>query len=1095
MNTQTVTILFTDMVGSTALASSLDPEAADLLRQNHFSLLRQALAASDGTEVKNLGDGLMAVFSSPSAAVSCAVGMQQVVEQDNRRSDNPLGLRVGLSGGEVTIEDDDYFGDAVVEAARLCALCDGGQILTTEIVRHMAGRRSPHDFNNLGERELKGMPDPVAVCSIGWQPLADVAGIPLPERLQAPAGSLFGFFGRKAEIAQLTESVKRTAEGAKPVAFLSGEPGIGKTSLSRQVARSAHEHGIPVLYGRCDEDLTISYQPFVEALVHLVVHADEALLTDHVAEHGGALLSLIPQLAKRIPGVTATQSADPDADQARLFGAVVALLASTASDRGMLMVVDDLHWADKATLQLLRHLAGSTQLPKFMVLGTYRDSELSSTHPLTDTLASLRREADVQRIDLVGLEDFEIIEMMEQVAGHEMNQDGVDLAHAVRRETEGNPFFTTEMLRHLGESGLVHQDEAGRWVASDDLYEEGLPQSVREVVGQRVDRLGEQTRKILSQAAVIGRDFDLTVLAAVSETDEDGLLDLVDEAVAAGILTEVEGVVDRYSFAHALTQHTLYEDLGATRRARVHRKTADALEHLYGAAPTSHAAELARHFMAATKTADALKALTYSKMAGDEALVQAAPADALGWFRQALDLYLHVPSDEVLHCDLLLGLGVAQRRTGDPAHRETLLEAAAIASADGDRDRLVTAAIANNRGAATASGLVDRDKIGVLERALDAVGPGDSAERARLLAILAIEVAWVDVDRHDSAAADALEMVRRLDDPICFLQVVGQVWIDSTAPETVDARLSDLAVAVSLAEEIGDLKAGFEAHRGRAMACLQGGERAGIDLHLEQAEVLGERLGEPFERWSASSARSMHSLLIGDTDRSEREAQHALAVAGQAVPEAMAAYGSQLKDIYRVSGQWTELQGMAELMAAAAVANPGLPSIRAGLSRTYCDLGADEAASALIAEDIANEFAGFRRDGQWIAGITALSETCVHLRRADGAALLYRWLLPGHANLSLSGVTSQGPIAFHLGSLATLLGLDEAAEHFAEALAISQRMEFPYWTARTQIARAELARTSKDVPAETAASLLAGARSIAEQYGLGAISDLIEAAG
>ena len=241
----------------------------------------------------------------------------------------------------------------------------------------------------------------------------------------------------------------------------------------------------------------------------------------------------MPALAKRLPDVQPTQSADPDSERVRLFGAVVSLLSLASADYGLLLVLDDLHWADKASLQLLRHVAANTSAeghgPRHLP-----SSDLSAGDPLSDTLASLHREANAERIDLLGLESTEIIDMMEWVAGHDLDQDGVELAHAVRRETEGNPFFTTELLRHLGETGLVHQDETGRWVASDDLYEEGLPQSVREVVGQRVDRLGEDVRKVLSQAAVIGRDFDIEVLSVVAEMDEDAVLDIVDQGSRPG---------------------------------------------------------------------------------------------------------------------------------------------------------------------------------------------------------------------------------------------------------------------------------------------------------------------------------------------------------------------------------------------------------------------------------------------------------------------------------------------------------------------------------------------------------------------------------
>jgi class 3 adenylate cyclase len=156
LTTENVTVLFTDMVGSTAMASGLSPDAADELRREHFAVLRQAVAEAGGTEVKNLGDGLMVVFASASAALSCAVAMQQGIERDDRGREHAVGLRVGLSGGEVTHEDDDYFGDPVIEAARLCATCEGGQILAADVVRLMAGRRSRQNYNPVGQLALKG---------------------------------------------------------------------------------------------------------------------------------------------------------------------------------------------------------------------------------------------------------------------------------------------------------------------------------------------------------------------------------------------------------------------------------------------------------------------------------------------------------------------------------------------------------------------------------------------------------------------------------------------------------------------------------------------------------------------------------------------------------------------------------------------------------------------------------------------------------------------------------------------------------------------------------------------------------------------------
>jgi len=209
VTTEHVTALFSDMVGSTALASSLAPDGADELRRGHFAILRQAVAEAGGTEVKNLGDGLMVVFGAASAALSCAVAMQQGIERDNRGREHSVGLRVGLSGGEVSREDDDFFGDPVIEAARLCARCETGQILAADVVRLTAGRRSRHECRSLGELTLKGLPDPVETVEVLWEPLAEADTgpvVPLPGRLAvAPAP---GVVGRDAEMTAMVGCVQ-----------------------------------------------------------------------------------------------------------------------------------------------------------------------------------------------------------------------------------------------------------------------------------------------------------------------------------------------------------------------------------------------------------------------------------------------------------------------------------------------------------------------------------------------------------------------------------------------------------------------------------------------------------------------------------------------------------------------------------------------------------------------------------------------------------------------------------------------------------------------------------------------------------------------
>ena len=307
------------------------------------------------------------------------------------------------------------------------------------------------------------------------------------------------------------------------------------------------------------------------------------------------------------------------------------------------------------------------------------------------------------------------------------------------RETDGNPFFVSEVLRHLSETGAIYQDATGRWTARGSLDQITLPDSVREVIGARVGRLGQDAGRVLAVASVIGRDFDLDLLARSTKTSEDDLLDILEAAAAAALVHEPAESSGRYNFTHALIQHTISEEMGPNRRARAHRQVAQALEDLCQGRPGARVGELARHWLAATQPVDMTKAIDYCRQAGDAALKALAPADAFSYYTQALELLVQLEEpDPALGIDLGIGLGSAQRQTGDPQFRETLLETAHRAADLGDTRRLVTSALLNDRGFRVL-GFTDEDKIEVLETALACL-PGDHPDRALLLASLCKEL-------------------------------------------------------------------------------------------------------------------------------------------------------------------------------------------------------------------------------------------------------------------------------------------------------------------------------------------------------------------
>ena len=524
--TETITVLFTDLVGSTELASALSSDDADRLRRTHFATLRRAISLSGGTEVKNLGDGVMVVFPSTSAALSCAVAMAQAVDRENASARFPLGLRIGLSGGEATRESDDYFGDPVVEAARICSRADSGQILITDTVRVMAGRRTQHSFRRLGAFDLKGIPEPIEVLEVVWESTAEGDAdqvMPLPPRMAVIPPT--GVVARETELAELIDNFKRvTADEGHAVAIVSGEAGVGKTTLVAEFSRRAADEGAWILLGRCQEDAGASYIPFVEALNHLVANAPADLLRSHIAVHGGTLASMVRSLGQRVGELAAPTKSDSDTERYVLYGAVTGLLTAASIDRPIVLILDDLQWADSPTLRLLRYVVANADSARLYVLGTYRDGGLGPSSPLNELLGVLRREPRVSRVQLEGFDDTGVLAFVEAAAGQQLEGAELDLARAVYRETEGNPFFVSEVLRSLIETGAVYRNDRGSWSAVGDWSAMELPSSVREVISSRVARLGLQAGDILGLAAVIGRRIRLRT-SQIRDRNRSGDLD------------------------------------------------------------------------------------------------------------------------------------------------------------------------------------------------------------------------------------------------------------------------------------------------------------------------------------------------------------------------------------------------------------------------------------------------------------------------------------------------------------------------------------------------------------------------------------------
>ena len=1071
-----VTFLFTDLVGSTELLDTLGDDAAEMLRRTYFSLLRRAVSAAGGDEVKNLGDGLMVSFSSPLAALRAAVEMQEAIAEHNRTTTGArLSVRIGLHAGEPVRDEHDFFGTAVVIAKRLCDRAEGGQILSSALVADLVGTRGGFGFIPVGPMALKGLSAPVPAVVVGWEgPVGeDAASAAAPSREVAPAVPMPAlltdigrvYVGRKREQKQLEELWSDAVDGQRRLALLAGEPGVGKTRLAAQFARRLHADGSTVLAGRCDEDLGVPYQPFVEALRHFVEHTPTPQLATGLGRHAGELVRIHPDLAARVPGLPQPLRSDPETERYRLFEAVTAWLAAASAEHPILLLLDDLQWATKPTLLLLRHVMRSPERLPLLILGTYRDTELGPGHPLTEVLADFRRQPEVDRLSLSGLDQGDVATFMAETAGHDMDEDGLALARTIHGETEGNPFFVRELIRHLAESGAFKRGEGG-WTTRLPVDQMGIPEGVREVVGHRLARLSADANQALRVAAVVGADFELDVVAAAGDLDGEVLLGAVEEAVAARVV--IEASATRFRFAHALIRAALYESLTATRKVTLHRKAAQAIEVIHEGALDDYLPALAHHWSrASASVADTARAVDYATRAGDSALAQLAYDEAVTYYRQALELLQVTDSAGGQHTELLIALGEAQRRAGDTAHRETLLEASHLAAERGDANALARAVLANTRGTfASMIGDVDHERVAALEAALDAVGSDDTPTRARLLAALAAEIMYRgDRERRVLLADEALAIARRCGDAATLALVLLHRFFTIYGPDTLDELLANTEELLALAKRLNDpvIRAQALWLRGRALA--PAGDMDEANRHLEAAERLTEELGQPTLRWLVGTTATGRTLLAGDLEEGERRAHAGFELAqatGQ--PDAPTILAGLL---FLVRLEQDRLGELEEPLAERLVALRGIPVLRAFLARLLCEIGRPEEAVAHYELLAADNFTTVPRDPLWMLVVPQCAAVAASLGDPAGARVLFDMLAPYASQVVFMNGGSLGAVAHYLAVLAATVGdFDEAERRFAEAAGTHERIAAPIWLARTRLEWARMLLT-RDKPGDT----------------------------
>jgi DNA-binding SARP family transcriptional activator len=507
---------------------------------------------------------------------------------------------------------------------------------------------------------------------------------PLPPLLwarRAPA-----FVGRRQELEVLGRSFSGASAGSCRVVLLTGEPGIGKTSVAAELARRAHEDdGALVLYGSADEEPLIAYQPFVEALRDCLTHMPLEELRVRADVVGAELARLLPELRRRLPTLPAPVRGDPETERYLLFRAVASLLGELSRSAPVVLVLDDLQWADESSLLLLKHVVRSSTDAALLVVGASRSADPPRAGSLADLIADLRRDRLLERISLAGLSEDEVAALVSKRVGEDAPARLSSLLH---RATDGNPFFIEEVWLHLADSQLGPRLDA--WVEALESRSLGVPLGVQEVTGRRLAGFDERSRRLLELASVVGVDFRLEVLQHVTGLPDAQLGEALDEAVAAQLVSELPGDVGGYAFSHTLTRAALYEGLPSLRRASLHARVGEALEELHAANVEPHLGELAFHFLAARGGEPADKAVNYSRRAGDRANGQLAYAEAAGHYERALGVLERAHRmDDARGREILTRLvesGSVLWQVGDLARADHLLGRVAAAAAGHHRD-------------------------------------------------------------------------------------------------------------------------------------------------------------------------------------------------------------------------------------------------------------------------------------------------------------------------------------------------------------------------------------------------------------------------
>lgn len=908
------------------------------------------------------------------------------------------------------------------------------------------------------------------------RPADGSTGLPLPTGARVREGHS-PLVGRGAELAQLEAAWRRVAEGDRLLVLLTGEPGIGKTRLTAELAARVHDANGVVLWGRCPQETLGPYVPIAEAIREAFLHLNEPRAL-RLARNRAALVRLVPELGERFPELTPPSTDDPAGDRYLLFQAVAGLLEETSNVFPVLLVVDDLQWADPSTIRLLGHLLRPEGSGRLLVVGTLRWPVDPPNEQFADLVADLRRDRTMERITLDGLSESAVGELVAAAGGDARGA----VPARVHAAAGGNPFFVEELIAHVLESG-----------AGDDALGAGLPPSILDVLGRRLDRLGESAGEVLEAAAIVGPVAELSLLADALHVDHDTVVVAAEHACRAGLLLETGP--DRVAFPHALVRQTLLERLGATRRARLHARVADAIESR-GERPDL-ASDLARHLLAAGPGVAPERVARAVTVAAETVLAALDFEEAVNFAcraRDVLDTCREDAEAAALRARAALAEGVARWGLNDLAGATAQYETAALlAKQAGDHELLARAAEARSlaiSGFGFQFAMVDQVLVDQIEDALAAQPEDAKSERARLLSLLVpARMLLDDPPRLLELAKESRLLALEAGDDATLAAALLAIRQANWQPPHLEERLAAGSEAVARACGSWSATLPMRALVLHAADLYEAGRASELQAALDRLRAELETTPLPVYRGYLLFLDASLAGLRGEYGTAEALAEEAMRVAGEQLGTGapLAQFGLRLQ-YHTEHGRMAEIVGQLEQLVEAL---PLAVTLKTAFIGALLASGRVDEAQQLFDELVPDSGPALEEDSLWMAGATNLASMACLLGDRRGAAALHAALAPYADRMVIGGLggVCLGPVARWLGRLATLLGrYDEAEELLDRAERLARDFGARPVLARLATDRAELLE-ARDLPGDAAeaARMRAAGDEAAEALGIAPI--------